>query len=348
MSLVLHVDGERWRSHLRQVAEDRPGLVPVIKGNGYGFGLGRLARKSGWLGVDTVAVGTPAEIPQVASRFDGDLLVLTPWRSFDRPPAEISPDRLILTVDRLEDLEALAAGDDKPRVVLELLTSMKRHGFTPRGLREAAALARDARVRLVGAAIHLPLGPVGGNLAEADALMTEVVAAGLTSQVWVSHLSVTDIETLQKRYPETRFRQRIGTELWLGDRGALSVRAHVLDSHPVERGETFGYRGRTVPRTGTILIISGGTAHGIGLAAPTGDASVRARANVLARGGLEAVGLAKSPFTIAGKPRYFAEPPHMQASMIYLPTGVEVPAIGDTVEVRVRFTATDVDSVDIG
>lgn len=348
MSLVLHVDGDRWRSHLRQVAESRPGLVPVIKGNGYGFGLARLARKSGWLGAEAVAVGTVAELTEVATRYDGDLLVLTPWRAFDQPPAEVNPDRLIHTVDRLEDLQALIAGGQKPRVVLELLTSMKRHGFTPRGLREAAALARTGGVRVEGTALHLPLGPAGGNLAEAERLMTEVVAAGLGNDaVWVSHLKAAEVETLTQRYPDVRFRQRIGTELWLGDRGALSVRAHVLDSHPVERGETFGYRGRTVPRTGTLLIISGGTAHGIGLEAPAGDSSIRSRATTLARGGLEAAGLAKSPFTIGGKPRYFAEPPHMQASMIFLPAGVDVPEIGDTVEVRVRFTATTFDAIEL-
>ena len=65
-----------------RVAEANPGLTPVAKGNGYGFGLGRLARKAQWLGVDTLAVGTYDELPEVASRFDGDLLVLTPWRPF--------------------------------------------------------------------------------------------------------------------------------------------------------------------------------------------------------------------------------------------------------------------------
>ena len=74
MSVVLHVDGERWRAHLRAVAEARPGLVPVVKGNGYGFGNGRLARRAHWLGVDTVAVGTYAELDDVVTRFDGDLL----------------------------------------------------------------------------------------------------------------------------------------------------------------------------------------------------------------------------------------------------------------------------------
>ena len=84
MSLTLTVDGDRWRRHLRTVADRTPGLVPVAKGNGYGFGLGRLARKADWLGVDTLAVGTYDELPEVAQRFDGDLLVLTP----------VAPDRL--------------------------------------------------------------------------------------------------------------------------------------------------------------------------------------------------------------------------------------------------------------
>src|SRR5262245_33593343 len=78
MALTLTVDGDRWRIHLRGVADSTPGLVPVAKGNGYGFSLARLARKAGWLGVDTLAVGTYEELPEVATRYDGDLMVLTP------------------------------------------------------------------------------------------------------------------------------------------------------------------------------------------------------------------------------------------------------------------------------
>ena len=352
MALILRVDGDRWRSHLKDVHEHHPGLVPVAKGNGYGFGLGRLARKSAWLGVDTVAVGTPAEIDAVASRFDGDLLVLTGWRSFEASTIdEVHRPRLIHTVGRLEDLEELLDGDGSARIVLERMTSMKRHGFTARGLRDAVTLARSRPgVRIEGASLHFPLGE-SGNLAEAHQLMTDLVAAGLTGtgsgtpQVWVSHLSTAEVSALAQHYPEVRFRQRIGTELWLGDRGALSVTAHVLDSHPVERGEVVGYRGRTLPRSGTILVVSGGTAHGIGLEAPTGEASVRARMSSVARGGLDAVGLVKTPFTVSGKARYFAEPPHMQASMLFLPSGTTVPEVGESVPVRVRFTATTVDTV---
>ena len=48
MGLTLTVDGPRWRSHLRAVADATPGLVPVVKGNGYGMTPGRLARRSQW------------------------------------------------------------------------------------------------------------------------------------------------------------------------------------------------------------------------------------------------------------------------------------------------------------
>ena len=43
MTLTLHVDGARWRANQAAVLSDTPGLVPVIKGNGYGFGRARLA-----------------------------------------------------------------------------------------------------------------------------------------------------------------------------------------------------------------------------------------------------------------------------------------------------------------
>jgi hypothetical protein len=355
MGLILRVDGDRWRSHLKGVHERNPGLVPVAKGNGYGFGLGRLARKAQWLGVDTLAVGTYEEIPEVAQRYDGSLLVLTPWRPHNPPPDD---PRVIHTVGRIEDLTALAAHGTatgkRPRIALERLTSMRRHGFTAPGLRDAAALAtREGGVRVEGVALHLPLAKMS-HLSEVERLLNDVVAAGLDrlehggpTTVWVSHLTETELETLARRYPDFGFRPRIGTGLWLGDRGALSVRATVLDAHPVERGDTYGYRGRSAPRQGTILVVSGGTAHGIGLEAPTGEATIKARAASIARGGLDAAGLVRSPFTVGGKQRLFAEPPHMQASMLFIPHGTAVPEVGSEIDCRVRFTATDFDRVDI-
>ena len=128
MPLQLTVDGERWRAHLRRVADAQPGLVPVAKGNGYGFGLGRLARKASdcdGLGVETLAVGTYEELPEVADRFAGDLLVLTPWRPFADPGtlAAKHRHRVVHTVSRLEDLDPLLERQPAARIVLERLSS---------------------------------------------------------------------------------------------------------------------------------------------------------------------------------------------------------------------------------
>jgi hypothetical protein len=357
MSLTLTVDGERWRSHLRALAEATPGLVPVAKGNGYGFGLGRLARRAQWLqdqgpGCDTLAVGTYEELPEVATRFGGDLLVLTPWRPFGAA-LELDPSyagRVIHTVGRPDDLCGLLERDPQARYVLELLTSMKRHGLTARELRDLAAPG-GRRGRLAGVALHLPLARAS-HMSEVNQLVNDVVAAGLgtggdqtSTTLWVSHLVSDELAELRAAYPGFRVRPRVGTALWLGDRESLRVTATVLDVHRVERGDVFGYRGRSVPRAGHLLVVSGGTAHGIGLESPMGESSLRSRAATIARGGMDAVGFVRSPYTVDGKQRLFAEPPHMQASMLFLPHGARVPEIGDQVDVRVRYTATAFDRV---
>jgi alanine racemase len=346
MTLRLTVDGERWRRHLRSVADRTPGLVPVVKGNGYGLGVGRLARKADWLGVDVLAVGTYYELPEVMQRFDGDLLVLTPWRPDGSPLPEHLPSRRVIhTVSRLADLLALLEQDPEARVVLERLTTMRRHGMSADELRSAARLLERRPAAVEGVALHLPLA-AGAHLTEVVGHINDVVASELaTRRLWVSHLTTQELATLRSSYADFEVRPRIGTDLWLGDRGALRVTSTVLDVHEVDRGDVFGYRGRTAPKAGHILVVSGGTSHGIGLEAPTGDHSIRARAATLARGGLDAVGFVRSPFTVDGKQRLFAEPPHMQASMLFLPHGPRVPAIGDEIEVRVRYTATDVDEV---
>jgi alanine racemase len=347
MTLTLTVDGERWRRHLRAVADANPGLVPVTKGNGYGFGLARLARRSAWLGVDTVAAGTYTELPELASRFDGSLVVLTPWRPFVEDLDPSLADRVVHTVGRVGDLDELLVRQPRARLVLELRTSMVRHGFLARELWEAADhLRRHRGARLEGLALHLPLAQ-GSHLGEVRRLLNDAVGAGLEGlhTLWVSHLSPAELDVLRASYADFTVRPRIGTDLWLGDRGALRVTSTVLDVHPLERGDSFGYRARTAPKSGHLLVVSGGTAHGIGLEAPTGDSSLKARAATLARGGLDAVGFVRSPFSIDNKQRLFAEPPHMQASMLFVPLGARVPEVGEQIDVRVRYTATSFDRV---
>lgn len=357
MSLVLTVDGGRWREHLLATATSYPGIVPVTKGNGYGFTVARLARRVQWLHehaeqtgtpVDLMAVGTYRELSSALTRYDGDLLVLTPWRPVGGAVQvpEAGDRRVVHTVSRVEDLRDLTDRDPHARFVLEQLTSMRRHGMTRRELAEAGRVVAERRLPgLEGMALHLPLN-VASHLGEVTRLVNDAVAAGIdTRTVFVSHLTRDELTALRASYPDFTFRPRVGTELWLGDRGALKVTSTVIDVHPLERGEAFGYRGRSMPTSGHLLVVSGGTAHGIGLEAPSGEQSIRARAATFARGGMDAAGFVRSPFSIDGKQRLFAEPPHMQASMLFVPSGARVPGVGEDIDVRVRFTATDFDDV---
>lgn len=342
MAFDLYVHGDRWRAHLRATADAFPGIVPVAKGNGYGFGLASLARRASWLGVDTLAVGTYGEVPEVASRATCDILVLEPWRPFT-DDAVYGP-RIVHTLGRPEDVAALgvvapAASGGKPhRVVLEGLTSMSRFGLSATDL---ASVGRQPHpgLRIEGHALHLPLGT--GHADEVRRWLHDA-----PHRRWfVSHLSVAEISGLAQTHPDIELRPRIGTELWLGDPDAFCVRATVLDSRPVRRGDRVGYRQRRASASGTLLVVSGGTSHGIGLESPSGVDSPAQRAKVLARGGLEATGRTRSPFILRGRPLWFVEPPHMQVSLVLVPQSMTPPSPGDVVPVRVRFTTTTFDSV---
>src|SRR6266508_428868 len=330
MPLTLYVDSARWRKHLSTTWSEA--LVPVAKGNGYGFGRDLLLTEAGFLGARTVAVGTYDEVPAAPSR---DTVVLSPWRPFLEVPRS---DRVIHTVSRIADLEAVPPGT---RVLVEVQTSMRRHGIEVGELVRLAAGSMLNRVRFEGWSIHLPMGPGGASANVKEA--AELAAAARRVRpgpAWVSHVPANSLSAIGEDV-----RLRIGTQLWLGDRGALDVRATVLDVHQVHRGERVGYRQRRCPADGHVLVVAGGTSHGIGLEAPTAAANVRQRAVSLAKGGLEAAGLALSPYKIEGKQRWFAEPPHMQASMLFLPSSVTPPDIGTEIPVDVRFTTTTFDRI---
>jgi Alanine racemase, N-terminal domain len=347
--VTMWLDQERWRAHQRTVAGSAP-LVPVAKGNGYGFTLPRLAAEAQRLGVDTIAVGTPPEVAQMRDGFAGDVVVLQPFDGADPLAVELARDpAVITTVSRIGDLERIATltGDGAaPRVLVEVLTSMRRHGLPPDRLSVVRDYAR--RVRLEGWTIHLPMR-AEGRYAEAESLGRSALSA-TAAPLWLSHLPAEDVSALSRQLGGSSgtpvpVRLRLGTWLWLGDPGSFRVTASVLDVHSVRRGDRAGYRQRRCPGDGWIVVVAGGTAQGIGLEAPTPARSIRQRAVSLATGSLEAAGLALSPYTIAGKKRWFLEPPHMQSSLVFLPRSVSPPAIGDEVPVQVRLTTATVDRI---
>ncbi len=164
-------------------------------------------------------------------------------------------------------------------------------------------------------------------------------------RLWVSHLTAAEVGQAARLAPSAQVVSRVGTRLWLGDRGALRPTGTVLDVHRLRRGDRYGYRQRRAARAGWLLVVAGGTAHGVALSAPTAAASARQRAVAAGTGALEAAGRSLSPFHVAGKQRWFAEPPHMQCSMLLLPVDVAPPAIGDRLAVDVRMTTARFDEV---
>lgn len=341
--ITLHVDGPAWRAHQRRVLAATPGLVPVAKGNGYGFGLTTLAAEAQALGVDTMAVGTAAEVRYVREAFAGDVVVLQPWRPHDRDAVALAGDpRVIHTVSSAADLSELSESAQRPRVVVEVLSSMRRFGVEVERLAEVGALLDS--VELAGWTVHLPmLTPTGSNADEAERLAQAALAVR-QAPCWFSHVSAADYDRLRASlFVETR--KRVGTELWLGGPAKREVTATVLDVHPVSRGDRIGYWQRAMPADGHVVVVSGGTAHGIALEAPTPASSMRQRLISVANGSMAAAGLALSPYTIGGAKRWFVEPPHMQASMVFLPAKVYPPHIGDEVVVEVRLTTAAVDRI---
>jgi hypothetical protein len=207
--------------------------------------------------------------------------------------------------------------------------------------------ARGAEAWAWGLGWQVILADVSERLYSSPNGESERAITSLTSAaaLWVSHLSDDELRALREALPDIELFARIGTRLWLGDRQALRATGTVLAVNPTVKGMTVGYRQRRSPKDGSILVIGGGTAHGVALAAPSSLTSFRQRAVALGTGVLESVGRSLSPFVIGGSQRWFVEPPHMQVSLIHIPRGVSVPAVGDEVDVEIRMTTAQFDVI---
>jgi len=180
----------------------------------------------------------------------------------------------------------------------------------------------------------------------AQFLETSGLGEVIASDVWVSHLDDLELSALTELSGRgTTLRSRLGTRLWLGDPEAAVAKATVLGVHRVAKGDRVGYRQVRAPRNCWLVVLGGGTAHGVAMEAPASPTSVRRRVVSAGTGALEAVGRALSPYSIGGRQRWFAEPPHMQVSLVWLPKRVTPPAVGDEVDVVVRMTTAHFDRI---
>ena len=313
MTIRLTIRTAVWRSHVARVAnavdEAGGGLVPVVKGNGYGFGRDWLATVAADF-CDTVAVGTVHELDGLPNQLTA--VVLTPTMSRPETPASASSGP-VLTVGSQAHIDVLAGWGG--RVIVKLVSPMRRFG----GHNDLVGLAERAGLDVVGVSIHPPLA---GSADEHAAAITDRLDDIDTSiPVWVSHLDPDQYRAL----PDThRFRLRLGTLLWHGDKSALHLDADVLDVRPVTAGDTAGYRLGSIAADGHLVMIGAGTANGVAMI-DEGD-----------RGSL-------SPFHFERTRLALHEPPHMHTSMAFVPMGDPLPSVGDHVDVQRPLHMTAVD-----
>lgn len=326
MPLSLNVDGQKWRSHLSLMLSAKPGLVPVIKGNGYGFGLELLAAESTRLGVETIAVGLASEVAKVRTAFAGEIVILSP----DQVSSDLTDSKIIQTVSSLDVLHSI---DAKINIIVEILTPLNRHGIDLSDLIQALAAIKARGLTLRGFTLHLPIAKI-----DSEWVGTTLRNLPDGSSVWISHLH--DADRIKREFPKLIFRERIGTALWLGADSALEATATVLENRTIQG--SAGYQQRRA--RGNVIVASGGTAHGIGLTAPQNDFSLIGRVKIIARALESAFGRTRSPYRHDGKTLDFLESPHMQCSLLIC-SGSNQPKPSDELKVRVRYTTTTFDQI---
>ena len=338
MSLILHVDGAKWRAHLATVlVESDAQIVPVIKGNGYGFGKKVLAKEAKDLNLPVVAVATVAEANEIETVFPGEILLLSPSASSDS-------ERVIHTISP----HSSVFSEKLPKkFVIELLSPIHRHGFALSDLGNALEKYSKGG-KCEGIAIHLPIDQKSSASEWIDKSLQSIAERGIdtsefNNSVWVSHISENDLAKLKLKWPQIVWRIRIGTKLWLGDRTSLKAKAQVLDLHAIEKPTSVGYRQYRVGR-GWLVIASGGTSHGVGLEIATPKRDFLSQVKALTKSFLNLFGWNPSPFSWNGKKLEFAEAPHMHLSLLTF-KGKNAPKVGSELDVDVRFTTTAFDQV---
>lgn len=338
MSLILHVDGAKWRNHLATILAESPAqVVPVIKGNGYGFGKKVLAQEAKDLNLPVVAVATVAEATEIERVFPGEILLLS-------PSAYSDSEKVIHTIS---PHSSLFSAKMPKKFVLELLSPIHRHGFSLSDLGNALEKYSKSG-KCEGIAIHLPIDQKSSAAEWIDKNLRSITERGIATtefnnSLWVSHISEKDLIKLKDKWPQIIWKIRIGTKLWLGDRTTLKAKAQVLDLHAIDKPTSVGYRQYRVGR-GWLVIASGGTSHGVGLEIATSKRDFLSQVKALTKSFLNLFGWNPSPFTWNGKKLEFAEAPHMHLSLLTL-KGKDAPKVGSEIDVEVRFTATKFDQV---
>ena len=123
---------------------------------------------------------------------------------------------MIHTVSRLADLVSIPAGS---RVLIEVMTSMRRHGIGARELRHTMLLNALDRIRFEGWSLHFPMGAGGtsANLREA-AELAKAAQAVRTGPLWVSHVPAQKLTDIGRERAAADGHRALARRPWRADR----------------------------------------------------------------------------------------------------------------------------------
>jgi hypothetical protein len=313
VTVRLTVDERAWHAHVDATALATTGLVPVVKGNGYGFGRRTLMPRAAALS-DEIAVGTVFEAADVPS--GRTAVVLTPALHI---PVDL-PQGSVLTIGSVTHIEALRAAAWRGPVTAKLATSMQRFGARPDALTELLQRAAEAGLDVVGFAAHLPLAGTDDDRLTEVLRWLPLLPEGALS---VSHLGPGAQHRLAEIAGRRTIRVRLGTSLWHGDKTMLHLGVDVCDIHRAVAGDPAGYRAAILPDDGWLVLAGGGSAHGIA-----------------------ALEDGRSPFHFARRRLAMVEPPHMHTTMLFAGDGEgPVPGVGEFLDLQRPLLGTDVDEL---
>lgn len=314
MTLRLSVASAPWHDQVVAVAGAYGEMIPVVKGNGYGFGLAVLMPHASALS-PIIAVGSVFEAHLVPSTHTA--MVLTPAGT-DLPTSLSS--QTVLTVGARHHVDILHHAGWRGSVVVKLQSSMRRYGVTPDELEPLLKSLDQAGLTQVGWSVHPPIdGTSSAHIADVEQWLSHIDPL---HSMYVSHLNPIAVQQLRTAFPEHRIVARVGTALWLGDKTQLQLHTDVLDVHSVTANMTAGYRNVATTQDGALVIVGAGSAHGVH---PVNDQL--------------------SPFHFQRIRLQLLEPSHMHSSMLFIPADSPCPQVGDLVEVQQSLTRVAVDTI---
>ena len=316
MTLRLTVNRQAWLGHVHTQAAllgNSDLLVPVVKGNGYGFGRPILIEQA--LSIATeIAVGTVFEAHDVPASHTP--IVLTPVGN--ELPTSL-PSNAVLVVGSVQHVNTLVSHGWSGRVIIKLRSSVQRFGAARTDVASVVSAVNAAGFEQHGWSVHPPLDGTAADHMQEIAQWLSVVPNNLP--MYVSHVDADSLNALRAANQQRKIIARSGTSLWLGDKSMLQLGTEVLDVSRVNGG-TAGYRNTPITGSGSLVVVGCGSSHGV--AANAGDLS---------------------PFHFAKQRLAMLEPPHMHSTILFVQDGATCPTVNDSVDVQQPLTRVFVDTI---